>query len=156
MQLRKRTEQLHQSEEKTTEERIAEAKLLQILHQWWGSIVDYETNMEEMGSASEAGIVPETPEMAMQLEGYETIRSEVWPHLSKEARLAIMEVEKAFLGFMARAYRGIYGHEVYGHLVPKAVTQNLTIREFISTSAPGHSFPNCEQAYREARTQLGN
>ena len=61
--------------QKSHEEHVAEADLMLAFHKWWASIKDYEESGAEMvASASEAGLVPRSPEMGIQLGNFEVVK----------------------------------------------------------------------------------
>jgi hypothetical protein len=137
------------------EERIAETELMLAFHNWWGSIKDYEgSGAENVASASEAGLMPRDPDMGTQLGSFEVAKIRTWPFLSEETKRIAKQTEETFLGFMARVYRGMYNHEVYGDLVPKEVMRNIGIREMIFGQGRTHTFSECEQAYRVLQMYL--
>ena len=141
--------------ESSHEQCTAEAELMLAFHSWWGSVKDYETSGAEMvDSASDAGLMPHSPDMGVQLDNFEVVKMKTWPFLSEETKCIAQRTEDAFLRFMARVYAGVYNHEVYGHLVPKEVMRNLRIQEMILRQTPTHTFSDCEQTYRDLRAHF--
>lgn len=137
------------------EERIAEAELMLAFRNWWGSSKDYEgSGVEMVASASEAGLMPRGPDMGTQLGSFEVVRIRTWPFLSEETKRIAKRTEETFLGFMARVYAGLYGHEVYGDLVPKEAMRNTRMSEMILGQGRTHTLSECEQAYRALQMHL--
>jgi hypothetical protein len=115
------------------EERVAKAELLVAFRHWWWSIHDYETSLSEQGSASLAGVIPSTPDIGIQLENFEDVKTTVWVSLTEETRQAVTAVEDIFLRFVTRLYASAYNHEIYGDKVPKQIMRNDKIAMFIGT-----------------------
>jgi len=132
----------------------SEIELLLAFDKWWESIKDYELSMGEMGSASEAEILPQDSEMAIHLEDFRVSKIKAWPFLGEETRNAFDQAERVFLGFIASVYGGIYNHEVFGDQVPEEIMRNEQIEEIIVGNALSHTFSECKQAYRKLRSQL--
>jgi len=123
------------------DKRIPGAELMLAFREWWASISDYERSGREMvGSASGAGLMPETPEMGTQLGNFEVVKIKTWPFLSEETKCIAKQTEETFLGFMACVYAGMYNHEVYGDLVPKEVVRNQRIKEMIFSHSRLYTF----------------
>ena len=133
-----------------------ETELFLALDRWWESIKDYELSMGELGSASEANVLPQDNGMAIQLEHFRISKIKAWPFLDEETRNAFDQAEGVFLGFIAKVYGGIYGHEVYGDQVPKEIVRNEKMAGIIGSHDPSrrHTFLECRQAYRKIRAQL--
>ncbi|MEA3376762.1 MAG: hypothetical protein U9R72_11275 [Chloroflexota bacterium] len=137
------------------EEQAARAKLLVALRRWWWSIHDYEISCGAMGSASEHGVVPSTSDIGIQLENFSDVRTTVWMFLKPETKRVIEETERVFLGFIARIYSTVYGHETYGDDVPPQVMRNQAIAEIIgSPTVRRHTFADCREAFAQAEDFL--
>ncbi len=76
-----------------------ETELFLALDRWWESIKDYELSMGELGSASEANVLPQDNGMAIQLEHFRISKIRAWPFLDEETRNAFDQTEGVFLGF---------------------------------------------------------